>query len=481
MEQRRIERDELLALETIDHVTRRIGPVERLELLRDRIEAAQRPAVVVLLMTFDELDGQVTHGPGTAVDRGELVTHVSLHKINHQDEQAPYLSLPEGHVTDEVDGARGEAIATHRRWTGHRLGGLKPPGGPAPPRRLWIRGRELCKHYLRRQRYMHVVMSTTMPTTRFTTLVLSLPSPNKTERMRVWRALRSMGCGVLRDGVYLLPEGASQAARFIELESEVTKAGGFAMTVEVDVKTSTQFERVRKLFDRTPDFSQLVQEVESVRRSLRRIGAKRAATAVKRLRQTFKTIGETDFFPGQAGLQAEEALTSLEREWTLLQAPGEPRARRSAMPKIVNAKKFQKRLWASRQHPWVDRLASAWLIKRFIDKQARFAWLEDVKRRPKTSVGFDFDGAEFSHSGHRVTFETMLASFSLEDDAALKRMASTVHYLDVGGIPVGEADGIRTILEGIREKARSDDELVLEALRVFDHVYAAWRPKEHTP
>jgi hypothetical protein len=298
--------------------------------------------------------------------------------------------------------------------------------------------------------------------------------------MRVWRSLRSMGCAVLRDGVYLLPAGAPQAARFIELESEITKHGGFAMTVELDVKTSTQFERVRKLFDRTPDFAALVQAIESVRRTLPRTAATRGAAAVKRLRQTFRIIGETDFFPGQAGLQAEEALTSLEREWALLQTPGEPRPRGRAMLKVVDARKFRKRLWVSRQHPWIDRLASAWLIKRFIDRQARFSWLEDVKRRPRTAVGFVFDGAEFSHTGHRVTFETLLASFALEDDAALKRIACAVHYLDVGGIPVAEAEGIRTILEGIREKSRSDEELVLEALRVFDHVHAAWRPKEHT-
>jgi len=320
-----------------------------------------------------------------------------------------------------------------------------------------------------------------MPSSVFTTLVLSLPSRNKTERMRIWRSLRSMGCGVLRDGVYLLPAGAPQAARFIELESEITRHGGFAMTVDLDVKTSTQFERVRKLFDRTHDYAALVQGIESFRRSLRRIDAKRGTTAVKRLRQSFKIIGETDFFPGQAGLQAEEALTAVEREWALFQTPGEPQPRGRTVPKIVNAKKFQKRLWASRQHPWVDRLASAWLIKRFIDKQARFAWLEDVKRRPKTAVGFDFDGAEFSHTGHRVTFETMLASFSLEDDAALKRIAAAVHYLDVGGIPVEAAEGIRTILQGIREKSRSDEELVLEALRVFDHLYIAWRSKEQAP
>jgi len=319
-----------------------------------------------------------------------------------------------------------------------------------------------------------------MPSRLFTTLVLSLPARDKTVRMRIWRSLRALGCGVLRDGVYLLPVDAPQAARFIELEAEVVKAGGFAMTVELDAKTSTQFERVRKLFDRTPGYASLVHDVQSTGRALARLGAVRGSTAVKRLRQSFRAIAETDYFPGQAGIQAEEALTALERELERQRTKGEPRATGRPVQK-VNAARYRKRLWVSRKHPWIDRLASAWLIKRFIDKEARFAWLEDTKRRSKASVGFDFDGAEFTHTGHRVTFETLLTSFALEDDAALKRVAAIVHYLDAGGIPVEEADGIRLVLEGIREQSRGDDELVLESCRVFDHVYAACRPKEKTP
>jgi hypothetical protein len=314
----------------------------------------------------------------------------------------------------------------------------------------------------------------------FTALVLSLPTRNKTVRMRVWRALRSMGCGVLRDGVYILPAGAPQASRFIGIESEVAAAGGFAMTVELDVKTSTQFERVRKLFDRTPAYAALVREIESARRSLVRLGARRGAAATQRLRQTLRGIVDTDFFPGQANLQAEDALSGLEREASRLYSDSEPRAAGKAVRK-ANAAKYRKRLWVSRKNPWIDRLASAWLIKRFIDLGARFAWVEDPRRRPKTSVGFDFDGAEFTHAGHRVTFETLLASFTLEDDPALTRIGSAVHYLDTGGIPVAEAEGIQAILQGIREKCRGDDELTLESFRIFDYIYSAWRPKEEMP
>ena len=314
----------------------------------------------------------------------------------------------------------------------------------------------------------------------FTTLVLSLPTRNKTVRMRVWRALRSMGCGVLRDGVYLLPSGAPQASRFIEIESEVAAAGGFAMTVELDVKTSTQFERVRRLFDRTPAYTDLLREIGSVRRSLPRLGARRGVAANRRLRQALRDIVETDFFPGQANLQAEDALSGLEREAARLYADTEPRAADHPVRK-ANAAKYRKRLWVSRKHPWIDRLASAWIIKRFIDPEARFAWVENPKRRPQTSVGFDFDGAEFTHAGHRVTFETLLASFTLEDDPALTRIAGAVHYLDTGGIPAAEAEGIQAILQGMREKCRGDDELVLESFRIFDYIYSAWRPKEEAP
>src|ERR1700675_4401232 len=92
----------------------------------------------------------------------------------------------------------------------------------------------------------------------FSALVLSLPSKNKTVRMRIWRALRSIGCGVLRDGVYLLPAGAAQAAGFVDLESDVKAAGGIAMIVELNLKTATQFDTVRKLFERTTEYSSLI-------------------------------------------------------------------------------------------------------------------------------------------------------------------------------------------------------------------------------
>ena len=136
--------------------------------------------------------------------------------------------------------------------------------------------------------------------------------------------------------------------------------------------------------------------------------------------------------------------------------------------------RYQKRVWATRKDPWVDRLASAWLIKRFIDPGARFAWIERPRDRPDKAVGFDFDGAEFTHVGNRVTFEVLVVSFGLDNDPALAPIGAAVHFLDAGGIPVADANGLETLLRGAREKARNDDALLAEAMRVLDLFYSAY-------
>jgi hypothetical protein len=143
--------------------------------------------------------------------------------------------------------------------------------------------------------------------------------------------------------------------------------------------------------------------------------------------------------------------------------------------------RYQGRVWATRKNPWIDRLASAWLIKRFIDRKARFRWIDKPKDRPRGALGFDFDGADFTHVGNRVTFEVLLASFGLDSKPALNQLAATIHFLDVGGIPVADAKGLEMVLKGARDNARSDDELVLAAAKVFDHVFSAYQSTGITP
>jgi len=292
--------------------------------------------------------------------------------------------------------------------------------------------------------------------------------------MRVWRALKNTGCGVLRDGVYLLPVEAPRAAALAAAESEVKAAGGFAMTVELNIKTAAQLEHVRTLFDRRREYGALVNRISAAKVSLQRLGKRKADTLVQRLRRAFEELAEIDFYPGHAQLQAKEAMTALEHEAQRLYSEGEPHPSKAKVRRL-DPKKYLDRTWATRKNLWADRLASVWLIRRFIDRNARFVWIDRPRDRPKGSIGFDFDGAEFTHVESRVTFEVLLTSFGLDNDEALASIGHAVHSLDIGGIPVADAKGLETILRGIQAKARSDDKMALEAMKVFDLFYSAYK------
>ncbi|MES2933560.1 MAG: chromate resistance protein ChrB domain-containing protein, partial [Pseudomonadota bacterium] len=132
---------------------------------------------------------------------------------------------------------------------------------------------------------------------------------------------------------------------------------------------------------------------------------------------------------------------------------------------------YQARTWATRRHLWVDRVASAWLIQRFIDRQASFLWLAAPEDCPPDALGFDFDAAAFTHIGQRVTFEVLLASFALEHDRGLMRLGAMIHVLDIGSGFVPEASGFEAILAGTRQRCADDDQLLAEIGVVLDSLY----------
>lgn len=307
----------------------------------------------------------------------------------------------------------------------------------------------------------------------FDALVLSLPARNSTLRMRAWRALKDAGCGVLRDGLYVLPAEGADGAALEKIESEIRADGAFAMRVELRPKTAEQLGQMRALFDRSAEHGALVQRIDAARRSLERLGSRRAQTALRRLERAFDKLSGIDFFPGEAKVQSAAALAGFKQRYREAYTGGEPRPSQRKL-RSRSAGRYRARTWTTRANLWVDRLASAWLIKRFIDREAKFAWFGRPSQRPKGAIGFDFDGAEFTHVKNRVTYEVLLESFGLETDAALAQIGSAVHFLDVGGIPVADAKGLETMLRGIKEKANSDDALLAEAMRIFELLYSAY-------
>ncbi|MDA1117740.1 MAG: chromate resistance protein [Proteobacteria bacterium] len=132
------------------------------------------------------------------------------------------------------------------------------------------------------------------------------------------------------------------------------------------------------------------------------------------------------------------------------------------------------RTWATRRPLWADRLACAWLIRRFIDAEAKLQCLDQGAACPPEAIGFAFEGARFGNSEARITFEQMLPQFGLGAHAALVRIGTIVHFLEVRGTPVPEAAGVQTLLQGAVRRASRDNELLREAEKTFDLLYEAY-------
>ena len=308
----------------------------------------------------------------------------------------------------------------------------------------------------------------------FALLIVTLPTEPTAVRMRIWRALKTLGCAALRDGAYLLP--AAQHALYTPLAAEVREHGGTAMVLALAPLDSAQRDELLALFDRSEAYAQWRDGVVALQAELAALTEAEARRRLRGAAESLQTLRRADHYPGAAAEQAQAALDALRTAIDAAHSKGEPQPRADHGIARLDARKFQGRRWATRARPWVDRLASAWLIRRFIDPQARFVWLADpagATPAPRGALGFDYDGARFTHVGARVTFEVLLASFGLDADPRLQRIGAAVHYLDTGGIPVPEAAGLESVLAGVRELHRDDAALVAAAGLVFDALYAA--------
>lgn len=299
-------------------------------------------------------------------------------------------------------------------------------------------------------------------------LILSLPSQNTAARMRAWRTLKAGGAAALRDGVYLLPHSPAAEPWLAGVADDVQAHGGTAHLLSTEAATET----FAPLFDRRDDWSALIDASARLRQGLARTPLPDGQRQARKLRKAAEALRTLDFFPGEAQRQAEAALDELEAELAQRAAPDEPRPVRHAIERLDPAD-FQGRTWATRARPWVDRLACAWLIRRHIDPAARIVWLAHAADCPADALGFDFDGARFSHAGARVSFETLLASFGLETPA-LCRLGQVVHALDVGGVMPPEAAGVERVLAGMRDALSDDDQLLQIAAGVFEGLLIAF-------
>jgi hypothetical protein len=307
-------------------------------------------------------------------------------------------------------------------------------------------------------------------------LITNLPGHNPALRMRFWRALKASGAGLMRDGAYVLPASEPARSLFEAQAREVQEAGGQGHLVSFDSNSTAQHESLVALFDRTKDYAELLERLKKWKKQLPKLTEPQSRQELNSIARESANVGEIDFFAGQSREQMQGALADAENAFNEKFSPDEPHPAQRAVA-VRNRKDFSARTWATRKRLWIDRVACAWLIKRFIDPDARFVWLDHIKDCPRRAVGFDFDGAEFTHVGSKVTFEVLLASFDLDTDSGLVRLAELIHHLDVGGIPVAEGPGLATIMAGARSLQENDDDLLKSMIPVFDALYAGYATK----
>ena len=313
---------------------------------------------------------------------------------------------------------------------------------------------------------------------RWLLFVHQLPPKASNLRVRTWRRLQQLGAIPIKQAVYALPDTPNTREDFEWLKTEVKASGGDASVFAADHLDTWSDDALVEEFRRAGQeaYAALARDVEKV---LKRASAARRprgtrAPATRRLLDVFRervtAIEGVDFF-GSAGrdrvtslLKRLEAHTSDRRETSTVK-PG------TSTPPDT----YRGRLWVTRPRPGVDRMASAWLIRRFIDGQAQFAFAIDQNAIPPVAIPFDMFGVEFSHHGEACTFETLCTTFQI-DEPAVARLAAIVHDLDLKDGRFGAPEGttVGAVIEGLQLAHADDEALLAQGMTLFDSLYRSF-------
>jgi hypothetical protein len=314
---------------------------------------------------------------------------------------------------------------------------------------------------------------------RWLLLIQQLPTHPSSARIKTWRRLQQIGSVVLKNSVYVLPHTAQAREDFEWLAAEIRSTNGQASILAAEALTNEQEAEILEAFRaaRTADYDVLRKEIENlIRKTPRELsGSARPGLqrSIRGFRDALTRIQAIDFFGSPARAAAEEALEMLNAKLTPASRTGE----RIAPLARATKEHYRRRTWVTRRRPGIDRMASAWLIRRFIDDAARFAFADqdDVARVPKRHVPFDMFGAEFGHHGAHCSFETLCSRFGITDPA-VQHIAEIVHDVDLKDqrYSRAEATTIANVIEGLRATYEDDHELLDHGIALFAGLYESF-------
>lgn len=309
---------------------------------------------------------------------------------------------------------------------------------------------------------------------RWLLFVHQLPSTTSNLRVRTWRRLQQIGALPIKQALYVLPDSPVAREDFEWLKTEIEAAGGHANVFAADAVDAWSNDALVDEFRRSrqQSYDGLARDAEKLlQRPARRSATGSPARRIQQLKERFATVERIDFF-GSAG--RDRVLTLIQQ----LEAKSE--VSRIGAPRESlggGAVAYTGRYWVTRPRPGIDRIASTWLIRKFIDREARFGFVADRDAVPRDAVPFDMFGVEFSHRGDLCTFEVLCEKFGLSD-AALGHIARIVHDLDLkdGRFGATETPTIGLLVDGLRLAHADDAALLADGMSIFEALY---RGTEH--
>jgi hypothetical protein len=310
-------------------------------------------------------------------------------------------------------------------------------------------------------------------------LIHQLPAKPAYARVKVWRRLQALGAVTVKNAVHALPSNEETQEDFAWLAREIVELGGEAVVVEAHLVEGLTDQELRTTFQaaRNDDYARLVGEARELRA---RLGDEPSDAVLRevtgqavRLRRQLSEIAAIDFFGAEGRYAAEKLIGAIEAR--LQEGSDAMNTSESQTPGVSG-----ERVWVTREHVQIDRIASAWLIRRFVDPAARFKFVPGRTYQPRAGeVRFDMFEGEYTHEGDRCTFEVLLARAGL-DDAALSAIGEIVHDIDLKDSKYGreETAGIKNVMAGVAAAHRDDEQRLARGAAVLDDLYEYFRSKQ---
>jgi hypothetical protein len=319
-------------------------------------------------------------------------------------------------------------------------------------------------------------VETTDEQVRWLLLIHQLPAKPAYQRVKTWRRLQSLGAVAIKNAVHALPAGEQAQEDFEWLLREIRDGGGEALICEARLIDGLSDAEVQAMFNaaRGADYDALAQEVRNLGEALDRPDIR---TRLARLKASVVQTVAIDFFGANGRETVDGLIAGLEAQLNEEDSMGA--AREDVAPAVTRLGSLTNRVWVTRQGVYVDRIASAWLIRRFIDPDARFRFVRAKDHVPQDGeLRFDMFEAEFTHQGDRCTFEVLLARLDL-NDTALTAIAEIVHDIDLKDARYGreETDGIAHLITGLCLTNKDDAQRLVRGAAVLDDLYEYFRKR----